>query len=256
MAPAHTTPARQFKNATHPGPSPPVHSPSYSSETAHETSETLDTHEGTTVVEHQTLPAPMVMGSPILIEPQPGSDYAKMDSPRRSAASFGSYMSRVHKFFHDLNELPWVADRVTIDYFPGQNKRRERSISTRRPVMSWYNAHSQHQPPSDIFSASPPPVTFQFQSANAPPSNAPYAAVIYPSGSTVAPATPAAYGPARGLDHNMYPMAMAPSYPATTNHQRQHSAPVYPNGYVPYQQEGVATAPYPELSIHVPQPRP
>lgn len=251
MSPTRTIPAHQFNDSSHLDPQP--QSPLNSSETAHETPETVDTHGGTTVVEHETLPAPMVMGSPIYVEPQPGSDYAKMDSPRRSAASFGSYMSRVQKFFHDINELPWVADRVTVDYFPGQNRRRERPVQTLRPVTSWYNAHPEHPPPSDLFSASPPMVTFQFQRANEPPSNAPFAGVIYPSGSA-APATPAAYGPARGLDHNTYPMAMVSSYPASA-HQRHPSAPVYPHGYVPYQQQGAATAHYPELSVHVPQPR-
>ncbi|KAF9455938.1 hypothetical protein BDZ94DRAFT_500377 [Collybia nuda] len=198
----------------------------------------------------------MIMGDPVYVEPQPGSDYAKMDSPRQSSASFGSYMSRIQKFFHDINELPWVADRVTVDYFPGQNRRRERPVPTRRPrhVTSWYNAHPEPpSPPSDLFSASPPMVTFQFQHANDPPSNAPFAAVIYPSGNAV-PATSAAYGAARGLDHNTYPMAMVSSYPTPT-HQRQHTTPVYPHGYVSYQQEGAAAAQYPELSVHMPQPR-
>ncbi|KAG5639718.1 hypothetical protein H0H81_005901 [Sphagnurus paluster] len=103
---------------------------------------TMDTaghDDEATAVEHEMLPVAQVMGSPVYVEPQPGSDYAKMDSPRRSISSFASYVSRVQKFFRELNELPWVAERVTVDYIPGQVKGR-RQARDRRPqrATSWY----------------------------------------------------------------------------------------------------------------------
>ncbi|KAF5387988.1 hypothetical protein D9615_000642 [Tricholomella constricta] len=123
-----------------------------------------------TAVEHEMLPVAQVMGSPVYVEPQPASDYAKMDSPRRSIASFSSYVSRVQKFFSDLNELPWVAERVTVDYVPGESRTRRQARERRaqRPT-SWYGDVTNVQPSrhhnvnlfSDTTSSSSLPPTHQ-----------------------------------------------------------------------------------------------
>ncbi|PBK89962.1 hypothetical protein ARMGADRAFT_322595 [Armillaria gallica] len=117
--------------------------------------------EGTTAVDHGPMqpvhvhvhhnPPPSqlpshAIRSPVLAEPQPGSDYAKMYdmvTPPPTEMSFSSYMSRVGQFFRDLNNLPWVAERITVDYVPGQPTQRlgRRMSGSTRPsqqVMSWY----------------------------------------------------------------------------------------------------------------------
>ncbi|GLB34080.1 hypothetical protein LshimejAT787_0109640 [Lyophyllum shimeji] len=187
-----------------PADSSPVASPS---RTAHESIETGTHDDEATAVEHEVLPVAQVMGSPVYVEPRLGSDYAKMDSPRLSITSLASYVSRVQKFFRDLNDLPWVAERVTVDYVPGESKgrRQARERRAQRPT-SWYgnvpNALPGHHN-VDLFSestspASPPAmhpemqqpafhalpystqreVIFRIQSPNEQTQNIPYVSVV------------------------------------------------------------------------------
>ncbi|KAG6817898.1 hypothetical protein H0H87_001730 [Tephrocybe sp. NHM501043] len=131
-------------------PSPPVMSPgTSSSNTIHETA---DEYEGTTAVSHDAFPVAQVMGSPEYVEPQPTMDYAKMESPRASITSFGSYISRVKQFFHDLNELPWVAERVTVDFVPGEKKGRRQVREQRLKSKTWYEDTSHSRVPAQLFS--------------------------------------------------------------------------------------------------------
>lgn len=191
-----------------------------SSHTAHESIETGTHDDETTAVEHEVLPVAQVMGSPVYLEPQPGSDYAKMDSPRLSITSLASYVSRIHKFFRDLNELPWVAERVTVDYVPGESKgrRQARERRAQRPT-SWYgnipNALPGHHN-VDLFSDTTSPtsvpatrremhqpalpslpystqreVIFRIQSPNAQTQNIPYVPVVPASYSLTPPAASA-----------------------------------------------------------------
>lgn len=223
-------------------------SPPNSSETAHETLETDDTHDGeTTAVDHEMPPVVPELGSPVYIEPQPGSDYAKMEgAPSVSNASFASYMSRVQKFFHDINELPWVAERVTVDYIPGESRRHRAPLRpVVRPVLSWYGGrpHSGHPGPVDLFSesssgSSSPTVVYQIQSPGGPSQNIPVAAIAPAS---TAPSS--AYGPARVLQHNAPPPAARVRAGGT----------LYPNGYVPYHHQEAVAAQYPGLSHHTMQ---
>ncbi|KAF5377318.1 hypothetical protein D9757_008045 [Collybiopsis confluens] len=110
-----------------------------SSDTMHGTQEFPD--DGTTAVDHQALPMP-VPGhyvEPLEVEPSLAPDYAKMGS---SSESSDAYMSRLGKFLRQINQLPWVAEsRVTVDYYPGQSKRRIRPRPAHRPILSWYNRH-------------------------------------------------------------------------------------------------------------------
>jgi hypothetical protein len=226
-----------------------------------------------TVVRYEPLPDPLPMGSPVYVDPQPGSDYARMDSPSPppSTASLGSYISRVRKFFQDINELPWVAsERVTIDYYPslGQRASRRRSANVRsplphphRPVVSWYDKSRQpYQERDDLFSSSSGASTvmaeIQIEGSQPLPKNA---RVVYP----------ALYVPTATLQQSQYPSAppapVYPVYPTTAKSYRglgraesfsssyngaSRNAPVYPHGYVPYQQQNAAGVQYAADAIH------
>lgn len=141
----------------------------YGSGHGHETEETGET----TVVNHELLPPAPGVDLPMLFEPLPGSDYAKMDSPPGppSGVSFRTYMSRIQQFLRAVNELPWVAEeRVTVDYVPGQSRRRRREGSQgegqgRRPILSWYNPNQQFT--VDLLSGSSPDGRGYY--SNAPP---------------------------------------------------------------------------------------
>lgn len=96
------------------------------------------------------LPPPIVatpppVGSPVLVEPRPTRDYAKMDSPVRTAPpddSFGAHITRIHNFFVELKNLPWVSARATDDYYP------EKSHRARDPKIkpgSWYSTRQHHE---------------------------------------------------------------------------------------------------------------
>ncbi|RDB19889.1 hypothetical protein Hypma_012820 [Hypsizygus marmoreus] len=272
-----------FDGSARATPAPAAPSPSTSSDTAYETQETYETHDGdSTAVDHEVLPVGHV-GSPVYIEPPLGSDYAKMSSPPSTVGSFSSYLSRIHKFFHDINDLPWVAERVTVDYVPGQSKRRRAPMRTasNRPVISWYGGHPHmlNHNPIDLFSDSSsshfsqqhPTVVFRVQRPGEDNTNIPYAALL--STVTTAPPPPAppfaptpAYGPASQLPHNAPPAPTPgppPEPPIPTPRgpllrpipipgyrSRSHGGTRYPNGYVPPQQQDAVAAQFPDLSVH------
>jgi hypothetical protein len=114
-----------------------------------ETNLQTDTRDPTTTAVRRQEPslscsAPAIdSGIPNFVEPQPTSDYAKMESSRPMAttpnASLGYYLSRVRQFVKDVNELPWVASRATVDYVPGQSSG-QRTPSRRETLLSWYAA--------------------------------------------------------------------------------------------------------------------
>ncbi|KAG6832181.1 hypothetical protein H0H92_004913 [Tricholoma furcatifolium] len=124
-------------------PSPPAHVPNESSSS--------HTYEGSTAVSHEMLPVAQTIGSPVYIEPRPTLDYAKMDDPPRgSIGTFSAYVSRVREFFREINDLPWVADRITVDYVPGATKGRRhvRPTNERRPQRptTWYDDTPRPRP--------------------------------------------------------------------------------------------------------------
>ncbi|KAJ7750360.1 hypothetical protein B0H16DRAFT_1536672 [Mycena metata] len=229
-------------------------SSSSTSETAHAT--TQEHYEGTTIVNHD----PNQLGTPQFVEPQPGSDYAKMDSPR-SEASFGSYLTRVHHFFQTVNKLPWIApDRVTVDYIPGRARQqaaqespshlrpRSRSRPVRRTTVSWYNSNIP-QGSIDLLSGG---------STHTPLDEFAQAKPLYAAAKYV-PNTPAGQ-PAMAFASGGAGMASMPPPPPQPQPQpdRPRRVPVpqydpeagdpesergggyyeprYPNGYVPYDQ--------------------
>ena len=85
-------------------------------------------------------------GSPLYFEPQRSDDYAgmDMDSPIESTAEPlappSSQFSRIARFFRDLNDLPWVAPNMTVDFDP-TDAERGRNAHMRGPDKSWYTGH-------------------------------------------------------------------------------------------------------------------
>ncbi|KAL0059608.1 hypothetical protein AAF712_013659 [Marasmius tenuissimus] len=143
-----------------PGPSHHQRYESSSDDTAHYPA---TTEEGTTAIDHtmpqpQYISAPPIDMSPQLVEPLPADDYRKMKSPSPPPPSttFSTYASRLKKIFKEIDSLPWVSsDRITVDYYPGQFKRRERipqgvGHKSRSAIsMSWYGEN--YRPPGMVF---------------------------------------------------------------------------------------------------------
>ncbi|THV03903.1 hypothetical protein K435DRAFT_774753 [Dendrothele bispora CBS 962.96] len=139
-------------------------------------------------------------GSPVLADIKPASDYAKMDIPPSTApsdVSLNTYFSRIRQAVEHINSLPWVSERVTVDYYPAgirrekitrKEKDRERlkrqdeeklgpgglsgegrgiGRKDRRPIISWYDRSRIGLPTSnpgeiDLTAGSPPrPVMMQ-----------------------------------------------------------------------------------------------
>ncbi|KAK0203668.1 hypothetical protein DFS33DRAFT_819853 [Desarmillaria ectypa] len=176
---------------------------------------------------HNPLPSHSI-GSPVLAEPQPGSDYAKMYdmvTPPPTEMSFSSYMSRVAQFFRDLHNLPWIAERITVDYVPGhptQPLGRRRSGSTRpsQQVMSWYGGphgsvnllsdgsasiRYRQMPPQSLYTYGSPPPPIHMMSQQ------PQMGMVYPgSGSVSQP-------PQAFMMHPQYPVGYIPYRPDPAN---------------------------------------
>jgi hypothetical protein len=86
-------------------------------------------------------------GSPFYFEPQHSEDYAAMDmdleSPLRGTSEHSapvSQFARIAKLFRDLNDLPWVAPNVTVNFDPTEAER-ARSAHARGLGKSWYTGH-------------------------------------------------------------------------------------------------------------------
>lgn len=221
------------------------------SETVHAT--TQEHYEGTTVVNHDMVLSEQI-GSPQFVEPKPASDYAKMDSPAPSEASFGFYVTRLQNFFQALNNLPWIAsDRVTVDYIPGRARQGQggptlRSRPARKAVISWYNSNVPQGSIDLLSSGSPSSRLAEFPQAKgmATPS-AQYADVVY-ANNLPAPASSAGPPPMSSTTQDMASQP-APNRPrrvpapqvtadlAAAGEADPFYSPRYPNGgYVPYDQ--------------------
>lgn len=225
------------------------------SETVHAT--TQEHYEGTTILNHDMVLADQI-GSPEFVEPQPASDYAKMDSPPRSEASFGSYMTRLHRFFQTIHDLPWVApDRVTVDYVPGKVRLQSQGGPTlrprpaRKPIISWYNSNVPQGSIDLLSSGTPSSHLAEFPQAKpmATPS-ARYTDVVYANNIPV-PSTPAGPPPMASTTRSIASQPTTPHRPrrvpvpqvdpdltagAAETDTDGFYAPRYPNGYVPHDQ--------------------
>lgn len=81
----------------------------------------------------------------VVVDPLPASDYKKMHSPIRFPGpddSISTHLTRVHKFFTELKNLPWTSDRVAEDYIPDASARAH--VGRAKPKGSWYTV-SKHQ---------------------------------------------------------------------------------------------------------------
>ncbi|KAJ7269249.1 hypothetical protein B0H12DRAFT_29334 [Mycena haematopus] len=223
-------------------------SSSSTSETVHAT--TQEHYEGTTAINHDMVPNGLI-GSPEFVEPQPAPNYAKMESPPRSEASFGSYLTRLNRFFRTINDLPWIApDRVTVDYIPGNARQAGptlRSRPARKPAISWYNSNIP-QGFVDLLSSgtvSSPLAEFPEAKPMATPS-ARYVDVVYannlPAPTSVA-GPPPMMSTTRGMVSQPTPNRprrvpvpqVTPDLVAAADADPFYP-PRYPNGYVPYDQ--------------------
>ena len=89
--------------------------------------------------------SPSIMSTPrflpegaILAEPELASDYVKMEAPVGPPDdSFSAHFTRVANFFQELKNLPWVSDRVAIDYRPMRSSRA--CVGKAKESGSWYN---------------------------------------------------------------------------------------------------------------------
>ncbi|KAF8204389.1 hypothetical protein K438DRAFT_1819772 [Mycena galopus ATCC 62051] len=229
------------------------------SETVHAT--TQEHYEGTTAINHDMVLSDQI-GSPEFVEPQPASDYAKMDSPPRSEASFGSYFTRVHRFLQTINDLPWIAsDRVTVDYVPGKVRKPQgptlRARPARKPAISWYNSNIPQGSVDLLSSGTPTSHLADFPEAKAmgTPSayratpSARYADVVYANNlpdSTrsagpppMASATPAMASQSMPQRPRRVPVPQVTDDLAAAAENDPFYVPRYPNGYVPYDQLSV-----------------
>lgn len=90
-----------------------------------------------------SLSAPVAISTPILAEPRPSADFAKMEPPVRPPPeeSVASQLARIRRFFRDLDGLPWIAPRdISEVYVPGQSPSRRRYSRQKqfKPAVSWY----------------------------------------------------------------------------------------------------------------------
>lgn len=138
----------------------PYESPSPPSDIGHE-----NTLEGTTAIGHYEPIPPRTDGLPVHMSPVllPGPDYAMMNTPPREYTLKG-FLSRMHSFFKELNDLPWIADRVTADFVPGQpvhrlnyEKRPHSSATSNRARPSTWYGQPGHAESLDLTRGMSPP---------------------------------------------------------------------------------------------------
>jgi hypothetical protein len=91
----------------------------------------------TTVVHHETFPATVVNSPEFSMTSDYGNNMTLPIHPP-SDMSIGTHVVRVHKFFRDLNDLPWVSSsRIAVDFVPGEENRKRYYKS--KPQASWYS---------------------------------------------------------------------------------------------------------------------
>jgi hypothetical protein len=165
--------------------------------------------------------------SPVPAELRPSVDYAKMGSPILSfqEISLTAYISRLREFFKDVYNLPWIAPRPTVDYFPGQSGTRPPPEPLSPP--NWYAL--LHRKPIDLMSNGS-------SSSRSPPGD------------------PQPYLPDLGYEYEASMGASeGPTYAAS-----QSYPPVYPQGYYMPQPLYVQTGYLPSSMVQIygpPMPR-
>ncbi|TBU30087.1 hypothetical protein BD311DRAFT_239826 [Dichomitus squalens] len=78
----------------------------------------------------------------MLARPEYASDYAKLDPPPGPPDdSFSAHITRARNFFTELKNLPWVSDRIALDYRPTQSSRAR--VGKNKDSGSWYTRKHQ-----------------------------------------------------------------------------------------------------------------
>ncbi|KAG1847105.1 hypothetical protein C8R48DRAFT_779312 [Suillus tomentosus] len=163
--------------------------------------------------------------TPVLVEPRPAEDFAKMESPIRPPPeeSIASQMARIRRFVRDLGGLPWVSPaRISSEYVPGQGNRRRNSRQRySKSSKSWYTPRNKGT--LDLLSGPSTPLSsgripHHVQNSPAP---APRPYVMSPSTANLMFSRQLSGGRSRSPSSDG-----APSSDSTSN--PQYSGPLYP----------------------------
>ena len=184
--------------------------------------------------------------SPVTVEPEQASDYAKMSStPSSSISSMGHYVYRLKQMFKQLNDLPWVADRCTVDYVPGakellpheQQQQPQQVMHIRVP--SWY---SNDQPSGrvDLLAGGTPDIAMK-QTPMYGPGLSQYASHYETSYSRPATATPGPPPPLRSTTPRS-PMPVYGYYSAPPEPDMELDSPPSHHRHQPHPQTPYAPA--------------
>ncbi|KIK37365.1 hypothetical protein CY34DRAFT_15752 [Suillus luteus UH-Slu-Lm8-n1] len=192
--------------------------------------------------------------TPVLVEPRPADDFAKMESPIRPPPeeSIASQMARVRRFMRDLSGLPWTSPaRISDEYVPGQGNRRRHSRQRySKTSKSWYTPRNKGT--LDLLSGPSTPLStgripHHIQNLPAP---APRPYVINPSSTSLMISrqlrgersrSPSSDGvPSSDSTSNAAPLYSGPLYPAYV----AQPLFVYPSG-LPSPGSGLETQPRP-----------
>jgi len=163
--------------------------------------------------------------TPVLVEPRPAEDFAKMESPIRPPPeeSIASQVARIRRFMRDLSGLPWISPaRISSEYVPGQSDRRRHSRQRySKTSKSWYSQRNKGT--LDLLSGPSTPLStgripHHVQNSPAP---APRPYVMSPSTANLMFSRQLSGGRSRSPSSDG-----APSSDSTSN--PQYSGPLYP----------------------------
>ncbi|KAI0034566.1 hypothetical protein K488DRAFT_83861 [Vararia minispora EC-137] len=174
-----------------------------------------DGTEGVTSVGHAT-PQPVhppavhiESGSPVYHEPPLADDYQRMESPARPPADppLPKQLARLGKFFHTLNELPWLASTIAADFVPEESARARRKHAVN---ASWYT--SKHRD-VDLLGGSSSTRVLLGQGVQAPPHASSGTLPAYAQASRASVDNLRSQQPAANAYPLQYPYAIAPLPP-------------------------------------------
>ncbi|CAL1710158.1 unnamed protein product [Somion occarium] len=150
--------------------------------------------DGTTAVHHDAPVDSSVISSPAQIGREEISDYEKTRTPypftNPEDKSLTSYVDRIHRFFTDIRDLPWMTPQIANEYVPAIDSSRGRKRTSDQPV-SWYKPRpKKEKQDSDSTSTLPVPSPPQIMIQTIPPTPTYSAATSFYNRSTVAPSDP------------------------------------------------------------------
>src|SRR3984957_20327772 len=157
--------------------------------------------------------------SPVLVEPLRAFDYAKMNPHRTSVRS---QVFNLHRFFRDLKDLPWISNRITTDYVPGdtRNDRRKKYV---KPSSSWYK--DPHRQSLDLLSSG--------SSSTSSPPRSTYSRPMTTTTSHSYPPADNSHNRRAPRHHHRRPRSHSHDIPRPPP-PHSHNCPVYPFHFPPY----------------------